>query len=130
MGFFSWNCRVCGHSIMNPYAFGDMPWLNEAVALFPDGTRLTGRYDGYGRIAGRRTEWGVEVELMHQKCWREQGERGYEKTSPSARGQGHFYDDGDTPEEERWQNTLGTMDDALQRAAEQATERERKTSDG
>lgn len=127
MGFFSWNCTKCGHSIMSPYAVhGDEMWLNECVALFPDGARYKGSYDGYGRVGGAEVDYGVDVEFQHIRCWEEAGKPDYEQNSPDAGGQGHFYDDGNPPER-TWRDALAEGDpDFLAVAAENAQERERE----
>jgi len=99
MGCFSWNCR-CGHSVMNPYVT-EKAWLNDAVLLLSDGSVIKGHYDGYGRI--ETSDGGVfEVpwedsgfEIYHVKCWEAAGKPSYERSSPSAMGQGHFFDDFD-----------------------------------
>jgi hypothetical protein len=127
MGFFSWNCTKCGHSIMNPYSVGkDEQWLNEAVVLLPNGSQFIGVYDGYGRIGGIELTLEHTFEMMHQKCWREAGEPKFENQSPGAGGQGHFYDDG-APPERTWRDALEEGDpDYLSVASENAMERERR----
>lgn len=104
MGFFSWNCPLCGHSVMSPY-IDEEQWRNDAVLLKDNGTVIIGRYDGYGRI---QTSYDrvFEVDsfgapkIMHNRCWSSAGKPSYEEcsASPRAGGQGYFYDDGDNPE--------------------------------
>jgi hypothetical protein len=82
-------------------------WLNECVVLFRDGSRVFGRYDGYGGVdCIDLLDHEGDFELMHRRCWDAAGQPGFTKPSPDAMGQGYFYDDGTTPESERWQNML------------------------
>ena len=99
MGFFSWNCSLCGHSIMNPYVISrETSWKNACVAVYPNKNTQKGSYNGYGRVGSHpEIDYGEDVELMHRKCWKEAGKPGYKKNSPDAAGQGHFYDDAEAP---------------------------------
>ncbi len=101
MGFFSWNCTRCGHSVMNPYVVDkETAWKNEVVALFKDGTVLKGSYDGYGRVDGHDIPYDVEVDIQHKRCWeKNKSPIHFEVPSPDAEGQGHFYDDAEVPED-------------------------------
>lgn len=50
MGFFS---KCCAKSHLPVVHDGrGYPELNEVVVLFPDGTKVEGSYDGYGRVGG------------------------------------------------------------------------------
>ena len=51
MGYFS-KCCAKTHLPVVVQALG-IPHLNNVVALLPDGTKLAGSYDGYGRVAGK-----------------------------------------------------------------------------
>ena len=51
MGYFSKTCAKT-HLPVVVQALG-IPHLNNVVALLPDGTKLEGSYDGYGRVAGK-----------------------------------------------------------------------------
>ena len=111
MGFFSWNCEVCGKSIKSPY---DIPegweYQNECVVIEKNGTVLMGKYDGYGRIDDtKEVDWaGGEPQVWHKRCWRENGSpmdwNPQVGESESAEDQGFFYagpgDEG--YEEEDW----------------------------
>lgn len=96
MGFFSWNCTECGHSIMAPYVdTGDLN-LNKCVVLTPGGNMIKGSYDGYGRVEGFEIDWQKPVQLMHEHCWEEaEKPMEFKRASPNAEGQGFFYDDGE-----------------------------------
>lgn len=111
MGFFSSCCEGCGHPLLSPMATDQVnEWMSEGVAVFPDGGRVTGVYDGYGDLdgpmfdrAGQRVDrdWasgsavGSESTVWHQACWEAAGEPGdYRGASRSAEDQGWFFDDG------------------------------------
>ena len=50
MGFFS---KTCAKTHLPIFAdCKDIPRLSDVVALLPNGARLTGSYDGYGRVGG------------------------------------------------------------------------------
>ena len=51
MGYFSKTCAKT-HLPVVVQTLG-IPHLNNVVALLPDGTKLEGSYDGYGRVAGK-----------------------------------------------------------------------------
>ena len=55
MGFFSWKCKKCSHSIKSPY---DIPagwdYMNECVLLRDGWDPVIGKYDGYGNITGEQ----------------------------------------------------------------------------
>ena len=74
MGFFSWNCLACGHSIrashcalsgLSGLMMGERQkvkmrnlrswWMSDVVALMPEGI-VRGIYDGYGRIIVHESE--------------------------------------------------------------------------
>lgn len=50
MGFFSKTCAKTHLPIVAPER--GIPRLNRVVALLPDGRRIAGTYDGYGRVEG------------------------------------------------------------------------------
>ena len=50
MGFFSKTCAKTNLPVVADCK--DLPFLNEIVVLFPDGKKLEGSYDGYGRVNG------------------------------------------------------------------------------
>ena len=95
MGFFSWNCKKCSHSIKSPY---DIPsgweYMNEAVYLKPNGSIVIGDYDGYGRVGneGHEIDWEAgEPELWHKRCWENAGKPGFSGSSKYSEDQGFFY---------------------------------------
>lgn len=71
MGFFSWECAKTKKPVMADDAVRNTPFqfASEVVVIFNDGDRITGTYDGYGRIYDRR---GTEIDLMdyQESCWR------------------------------------------------------------
>jgi len=50
MGFFSKTCAKTHLPVVADCK--DLPFLNEIVVLYPNGTKLEGSYDGYGRVNG------------------------------------------------------------------------------
>jgi len=109
---------------MNPYAITkETAWLNECVALFQDGTVIYGDYDGYGRVNDYEIDYHTPVDFQHKRCWEKNGSPiHFETASTDAKGQGHFYDDGDPPER-TWRDALTDgSDDVLETAAANAEE--------
>jgi len=106
MGFFSWNCKHCNHSIKSDYGLPEeYHYMREAVLLLPSGSIIIGHYDGYGRItdeAGCETEIDFcgRPELWHRKCWEQAGKPSYTGESDHANDQGFFYEE----------NTVGVCD--------------------
>lgn len=97
MGFFSWDCKACGHSIRHERATNEVSrWLSEAVLVEDDGSTVRGTYDGYGNLvtrSGRELELAEGREepcLYHQACYDLMGKPSYDKPSRSASDQGHF----------------------------------------
>jgi hypothetical protein len=90
MGYFS---KVCAKSNL-PVVHSDRgyPALNNVVALLPNGTKITGSYDGYGRVNGTELheEWDdvklVLVQHYNGEAYDELGKSGHELA------QGHFMD--------------------------------------
>ena len=51
MGFFSWNCRGCGHPMLSDHKANKINrWMRDVVAVEHDGNVVKGGYDGYGRV--------------------------------------------------------------------------------
>jgi len=100
MGFFSWKCKVCGHSMRAEYVT-DHPELSQVVVIESDGSILRGEYDGYGRVitrCGAEQEFDScgEPECYHLECWKKAGEpTKYTKGSDYAEDQGYFFGPGD-----------------------------------
>ena len=101
MGFFSWECAKSKKPVMSSYAVQDTPWAfaSEVVVLFNDGDRITGTYDGYGRING------YDILEVGEHNWRMVIERYYtgetfDQLAPNEtdQGQGYFYEDRDLVE--------------------------------
>ena len=95
MGFFSWSCRGCGHSIRNPYAITQATeWMNDMVVLTPDGARHEGMYDGYGRLMDEVDLVGAgldeTMDVWHRNCWIADSTPAYQGPAASAADQGHF----------------------------------------
>ena len=117
MGFFSWNCRGCGHSIRNPYAINtESAWMGEVVYLESDGSVIKGDYDGYGRIellgGGILELESHYVCLYHRACYNILKPSKVENSN-SAPDQGHFVGEYNPPEPktladiERLKKTVG-----------------------
>ena len=95
MGFFSWLCKGCGKSILNPYAITKTSgWMNRAIALGRDGSRHIGDYDGYGRLISVDGETELMVhgdpEIWHYACWKKSGRPDFSGPSKGDPKQGHF----------------------------------------
>ena len=56
MGFFSWNCKCCGKSIVSPYSPKEIDWMNKITMVLDTGEVIQGKYDGYGDIYSRTDE--------------------------------------------------------------------------
>jgi len=107
MGFFSWDCKQCGHSILNPYSIGpcqedpnpedrhDNEWMMWAVVVEEDDSSIKGEYDGYGRLHtnnfGTVEIDGYEPCMYHVACWEKAGKPGYTGPSESSLDQGYFF---------------------------------------
>jgi len=103
MGFFSWECKGCGHSILSNYSSGNKNnWMSKAVAIKKDGKTLIGEYDGYGRVNGKEVTDGKDFDasMYHKACWELLGRPKKYKISKSANDQGFFFDkkDHDVPD--------------------------------
>jgi len=94
MGFFSFNCKACGHPMLSVQATdkGLNDWMADVVALTSH-DRFHGVYDGYGRVGDQDVP---DAAYYHEACWEMAGRPGYDGTdSESAADQGWFFDDGD-----------------------------------
>jgi hypothetical protein len=108
MGFFSQDCQGCGHPLLSSYATNHINyWMEEVVAVQPDGTVNEGIYDGYGRIDGEvwdGEDWieetydqvvGYEATVWHRACWISAGQPlGYLGPSAHSEDQGFFFSKG------------------------------------
>ena len=96
MGFFSYQCAKSQKPVMNIYAVGNSPYSfsSEVIVLFKNGDRLSGSYDGYGRVNG------YELVDVPESSWRMvirkfyNGEA-FDELFPNKHdpGQGFFYSD-------------------------------------
>ena len=76
MGFFSEDCRRCGHPALSAlFTNGVNAWMNEVVAIWPNDDLTVGIYDGYGRVndieyvIGAEVEYGQGNTIYHRACW-------------------------------------------------------------
>jgi hypothetical protein len=113
MGFFSWDCKVCGHPMISHYAVNgdesvDISWMTHVVVIDANGSILRGEYDGYGRVDGREVDWTGEPQCYHKKCWELAGRPvDYNEPSKSAYDQGFFFDDEhDVPEPKTFKEAI------------------------
>lgn len=92
MGFFSWDCKGCTHSVREGHRDD---WMTKAVVLDKEGSRVIGFYDGYGSVG----EGGTEIqnmrvqnmrdpEVWHHACYVAMGKPEYSGPSPGARDRG------------------------------------------
>jgi hypothetical protein len=105
MGFFSWNCKGCGHPLLSSYAAHDNNlWMVSGVAITKRGRLHRGGYDGYGRLNGVRIDLDVywskrtgtsscNPDCYHRACWLIMGQPlQYKGGSENASDQGYFFD--------------------------------------
>jgi len=94
MGFFSWNCSGCGHSLLSAHATSEHnQWMTDIVVLTKDGSVIKGEYDGYGRCDDMEFWSSDEPEVYHKACWELVGKpTEFKEASKSARDQGYFFD--------------------------------------
>jgi hypothetical protein len=102
MGFFSYDCKHCGHPMLSEYATdpGINEWMSEAVVVHGEDPvhHLSGTYDGYGRLSSASWD-SLEGEVwVHLACWEvagRPGESSYDGGSKGSEDQGYFFNDGD-----------------------------------
>jgi hypothetical protein len=102
MGFFSWQCAKSNKPVMAEVAVRNTPWqfASDVVVLFKDGGRLTGTYDGYGRVDNfelvdySEERWRMVITRFYQ-------DETFEQLSQNKydQGQGFFYSDEELEEE-------------------------------
>lgn len=139
MGFFSQDCEACGHPLLGmPATDRTNRWMNDGVAIMPDGKIITGGYDGYGMLDGTfegtdedgdypepTFSWESGVTTWHQRCWELSGSptdnRG---DSRSSADQGWFFndEDHDVPEPQSLDDIAAAKAKAEATAAETARE--------
>lgn len=102
MGFFSWRCAKSDKPVMAEVAVRNTPWefASEVVVLFKNGDRISGTYDGYGRVDG------FELIDYSEERWRMVINQYYDGETFEQllqnkydQGQGFFYNDEDLQEE-------------------------------
>ena len=94
MGFFSWNCKACGKSIISGYASCEInDWMKNVVVLRENGSRIIGEYGGYGDVDGMEVYDGCGEDpcFYHQACWEKAGKPEYDGPSDHAQDQGYFF---------------------------------------
>jgi len=102
MGFFSWRCAKSNKPVMAEVAVRGTPWefASNVVVLFNNGDRISGTYDGYGRVDG------FELIDYPEERWRMVIDQYYDSETFEQllqnkydQGQGFFYNDEDLQEE-------------------------------
>jgi hypothetical protein len=102
MGFFSWRCAKSDKPVMAEVAVRGSPWefASKVIVLFKDGDRISGTYDGYGRVDGfelidySEERWRMVIEKYYNnESFEELPQNKYDQ------GQGFFYSDEDLEEE-------------------------------
>jgi hypothetical protein len=93
MGFFSYNCRGCGHPLLHNSFSPTNAWMIEGVAITEEGSILQGTYDGYGHLSGLGIlDQGEKPDVYHKACWDVLGRpMEYKGGSKDARDQGYFF---------------------------------------
>ena len=99
MGFFSYECRGCGHPLLSVYAVNHINnWMQHAVALDRGGVVAQGAYDGYGRVGTyaltSETDTHCCEAVWHTACWTTAGSPAFDTPSARASDQGYFFDAG------------------------------------
>lgn len=95
MGFSSYECKACGHSVLSSSSVDPEinEWMKDVVILGENGTRLIAEFDGYSGHYDEQVGYGGGV-WLHQACWEVAGKPEYEAfdgPSPSAEDQGYFF---------------------------------------
>jgi hypothetical protein len=99
MGFSSFVCKRCDHSILSSYSIDPEinEWMKDAVVLSPNGSRIVGEYGGYGDIGGMSVgegDIGYDSVWLHQACWEVAGKPEFDSfdgPSDHAGDQGYFF---------------------------------------
>ena len=101
MGFFSWQCAKSNKPVMAEVAVQGTPFAfaSDVVVMFKNGDRISGTYDGYGRVDG------FELVDIPEERWRMVIKDYYNNETfdelPKNKhdvGQGFFYDDSELAE--------------------------------
>lgn len=103
MGFFSWRCAKSDKPVMAEVAVQGTPWAfaSEVVVLFKNGDRISGTYDGYGRVDGYELFDQPEERwrMIIKQYYSNETFADFPKQNSWDRGQGFFYNDEDLEEE-------------------------------
>jgi hypothetical protein len=97
MGFFSWNCKECDHSVLSEHSTDPEinAWMKDAVVLGPGGDRVLGEYDGYGNVGGHnRSDLSDSQVWLHLACWEVAGKPEFDRYGEGSGGagdQGFFF---------------------------------------
>jgi len=88
MGFFSWDCKGCDHSVREGHG-----WMGKAVVQGSDGDTASGSYDGYGNLSGSTgntelADMDGKFALYHKVCFKLLGRPEFTGPSHSANDQG------------------------------------------
>lgn len=97
MGFFSKVCVKTNKPVV--HEMRGFPALSEVVALYPDGRKITGSYDGYGRVGGEdlcpdgydEKTWG-SIKFVLASAYEGEEWKNLPKSHDEL-AQGHFMDD-------------------------------------
>lgn len=110
MGFFSWDCRGCGHPMLSVWATSPKnAWMREVVVVEHNGSIVVGEYDGYGRVGDHELKYGPwtdnstclnEPGCWHKACWVKEGGPTDYAPSVGSGCQGFFFDEGEHDMEE------------------------------
>jgi hypothetical protein len=104
MGFFSFNCKGCGHPLLSEYVTSPVNhWMQKAVAIpkdfDPDTQEVRkGNYDGYGtleeKVGDNTNTYQLEFDgpcVWHQACWKAAGNPTDYEPSDIDEDQGYFF---------------------------------------
>lgn len=102
MGFYSADCKGCGHSVRHDGSVNSTSrWMTQAVVVSSDGDVGTGEYDGYGSVMPHNKNADCYAlqgkEVWHRACWEIAGKPEFTGASRSAYDQGHFVGDNNDP---------------------------------
>lgn len=111
MGFYSKACRHCGCDILNEYSVTKRTGWMCKVTVITDDARISGTYDGYGRVDGVDISDMIfndrPADVYHQSCWEDAGRpEEWQGGSDQARYQGYFIPD--------WYASLDTVSKAIE----------------
>lgn len=97
MGFFSSDCEGCGHPLLSPQATnGINAWMTHGVAILPNGSVLSGDYDGYGHLDEFDCVGMEPSTVWHAACFKCAGSpMDYRGESRCSADQGWFFNDPD-----------------------------------